>query len=162
MIAAQKTRDSSVSSSHHDPAGPPPGASIQDAGAAEALRFKWLESEKAGRDLGQAAVRAWIRQHWNTFVRERWLEHLEGRAFWVELDHGDFGLLQREFPSSPLFEEIVRRIRAGGENLDIFCWSHEKSLSRGELRRLLQILEILDINSHRVDCQVLARLSQVG
>ena len=25
----------------------------------EALRYKWIESEKAGRDLGEAALRRW-------------------------------------------------------------------------------------------------------
>src|SRR4051812_33037532 len=88
--------------------------SLHEAAAAEALRAKWIESEKAGRDLGEAAIRAWIRGHWSRFVRERWIEHLEGRIFWAELDCGDFGLLEREFPDAELFDEIVRRVRAGG------------------------------------------------
>src|SRR6266550_2683264 len=37
--------------------------------------FKWLESEKAGYDLGELAIRRWVQQHWNGYLRARWLEH---------------------------------------------------------------------------------------
>jgi len=141
---------------------PPRRGSIQQVGAEEALRFKWIESEKAGRDLGDSAIHTWVRRHWNRFVRDCWIEHLEGRAFWAELDQGDFGILQKEDAPAPLFDEIVQKIRDGGENLDILCWSHEETLSRDELGRVLHILEALDINSHRVECQILSTLSRAG
>src|SRR3954453_3202788 len=48
----------------------------------EADRFKWIESEKAGRDLGEHAIRHWVRQHWSGYLRARWLEHLQGKTFW--------------------------------------------------------------------------------
>src|SRR3954465_10040354 len=98
------------------PTAPRPGArqSGHDWGAAEAQRYKWIESEKAGRDLGEGAIRAWVRLHWGRFARDCWIEPLEGRTFWTELDRGDFGLLWRWFPDSPLFDEIVGRIRDGG------------------------------------------------
>jgi hypothetical protein len=142
--------------------GVPRRGSIQQAGAEEAQRFKWIESEKAGRDLGDAAIQCWVRRHWNRFVRDRWIEHLEGRAFWTELDHGDFGLLKRESAAAPLFDEIVRKVREGGENLDILCWSHEGTLSKDDLVRVLHILETLDINGHRVECEFLPALSRAG
>jgi len=142
--------------------GFPRRESIQQAGAEEALRYKWIESEKAGRDLGDSAIHSWVRRHWNRFVRDCWIEHLEGRAFWTELDQGDFGILRRDSAAAPLFDEIVQKIRAGGENLDILCWSHDETLSRDDLGRVLQILETLDINSHRVECQILSALSRAG
>src|SRR5712671_3379360 len=43
----------------------------------EADRFKWIESEKAGQDLGELAVRQWVKQHWCGYLRARWLEHLQ-------------------------------------------------------------------------------------
>ena len=52
----------------------------------EALRYKWIESEKAGHDLGEVAIRRWVKDHWWGYLRARWLEHLQGRRFWVELD----------------------------------------------------------------------------
>ena len=91
-------------------------------GEQEALRFKWIESEKAGFDLGEAAIRRWVQCHWWGYLRARWLEHLQGKRFWVELDRGDFGLLQRKFvENSLLLDRILDRLKAGQENLDIIC-----------------------------------------
>jgi len=136
--------------------------SIHDRGAIEALRHKWIESEKVGRDLGDHAIRQWIKKHWNAFLRERWVEHLEGRIFWSELDRGDFGFLQREFLDSKVRDEIVRRIKSGGENLDILCWSHERKLTREELWEVLNILERLDINGRRLECRLESTLSHAS
>ena len=133
--------------------------SVHDRGAVEAQRHKWIESEKAGRDLGEWAIRCWVRQHWNGFLREKWLEHLEGRTFWIELDHDDFGLLQRSFQDSDLIEEILRRLKSGQENLDILNWAIDLDLAMEEV---LEILETLDINSRRIECLLEARLSQAG
>ena len=133
--------------------------SVHDRGALEAQRHKWIESEKAGRDLGEWAIRCWVRQHWNGFLRDKWLEHLEGRTFWIELDHDDFGLLQRSFQDSTLIGEIVRRLKSGQENLDVLNWAIDDDLPMGEV---LEILETLDINSRRIECLLEARLSQAG
>jgi hypothetical protein len=114
----------------------------------EALRFKWIESEKAGRDLGEVALRRWVQQHWWGYLRARWLEHLEGRRFWVELDRGDFGLLQRRFHDNTLLlDRILDRLKAGQENLDIICWAHDWHVPD---QAVLEILEALDINSRRL------------
>lgn len=111
-------------------------------------RYKWIESEKAGRDLGEVAIRRWVKDHWWGYLRARWLEHLQGRRFWVELDRGDFGLLQKAFPADALLlDRILDRIKAGQENLDILCWAHDWGLS---VQPVIQILEALDINSRRL------------
>ena len=133
--------------------------SVHDRGAVEAQRHKWIESEKAGRDLGEWAIRCWVRQHWNGFLREKWLEHLEGRTFWIELDHDDFGLLQRSFQDSELIGEILWRLKSGQENLDVLNWAIDDKL---EMPEVLEILETLDINSRRIECLLEARLSQAG
>ena len=129
-------------------------SSIFIDGEQEALRFKWIESERAGHDLGEAAIRRWVQCHWWGYLRARWLEHLQGKRFWVELDRGDFGLLQRRFvDESLLLDRILDRLKAGQENLDIILWAHEWGLS---MARVLYILEVLDVNSrrlsHRFDC----------
>ncbi len=123
--------------------------SLHRCGEEEAQRFKWIESEKAGRDLGEAAIRAWIRQHWNGFLRHRWLEHLQGKSFWIELDQGDFGLLQRAFRGSPLIDPILEHFKHGRENLDIILWAMECDVAMNEV---LEILEALDVNSRRIEC----------
>ena len=131
--------------------------SVHDRGLEEAQRYKWIASEKAGHDLGEWAIRNWVRDHWNGFLRDRWLEHLQGRTFWIELDHDDFGLLQRAFRDSALFDEILERLKTGRENLDILCWAIDVDLPMHEV---LDILESLDINSRRIECLVESRLSQ--
>ena len=67
--------------------------SLHQCAEEEALQFKWIESQKAGHDLGETAIRAWIGQHWRGFLRHRWLEHLQGKTFWIELEQQDFGLV---------------------------------------------------------------------
>jgi hypothetical protein len=122
--------------------------SVYQESEQEALRFKWIESEKAGRDLGDLAIRRWVQQHWWGYLRARWLEHLQGMRFWVELDRGDFGLLKEHFQDNALLlDRILDRIKAGQENLDIICWAHDWNIP---ITPVLQILEALDINSRRL------------
>jgi hypothetical protein len=133
--------------------------SVRDRGSEEAQRFKWIESEKAGRDLGEWAIRSWVREHWNGFLRARWLEHLQGRTFWIELDHNDFGLLQHEFQDSKLIDEILSLLKAGKENLNVLNWALDNHLAMEEV---LEILEALDINSRRIEFLLDSRLSHAG
>jgi hypothetical protein len=114
----------------------------------EADRFKWIESEKAGCDLGEQAIRRWVKEHWWGYLRARWLEHLEGKLFWEELDRGDFGLLQRRFHENTLLlDRILDRLKAGQENLDIILWALDWGIAVADVR---DILQALDINSRRL------------
>ncbi len=133
--------------------------SVYTHGQKEAEQFKWIESEKAGHDLGPQAIRIWVRRHWQGFLRDRWLQHLEGRAFWIELDQDDFGLLQREFQDTHLIKPIVQKLRRGEENLDILNWAIDHRLDMVEV---FDILETLDINSRRLECLFEHRLAEAG
>lgn len=128
---------------------PPNPMSLQRCGEEEAQRFKWIQSQKEGRDLGDHAIKTWIKKHWNGFLRHRWLEHLQGKTFWIELDHQDFGLLQREFFNSPLIDPILDRFKMLKENLDILVWAHEACTTE-DVQEVLRILETLDVNSCRI------------
>ena len=33
--------------------------------------YKWIESERAGYDLGEQAIRRWIKEHWSGYLRAR-------------------------------------------------------------------------------------------
>ena len=111
-------------------------------------RFKWIESEKVGYDLGERAVRNWVKQHWRAYVRARWQEHIQGNCFWMELDHGDFGLLQQDFTEhKQLLGQIVSLLKDGHENLTVIAWAIHNDIPREPVH---QILEALDINSHRL------------
>jgi hypothetical protein len=129
---------------------------VHDRGEEEAQRHKWIESEKAGCDLGESAIRCWVREHWNGFLRARWLEHLQGRTFWIELDHDDYGLLQRKFRDSPLIGAIIDRLKAGEENLEVLIWARDERLLMDEV---VEILEALDINRRRIEFLLDARLA---
>lgn len=114
----------------------------------EIERHKWIESEKAGRDVGEDAIYHWIRVHWCGYLRARWLEHLQGKTFWIELDRGTFGLLTSRFQDQlPLLTHIIDRLKSGQENLQIICWAHESQLP---MDQVLIILEALDVNSTRL------------
>jgi hypothetical protein len=114
----------------------------------EADRFKWIESEKAGRDLGEHAIRHWVRQHWSGYLRARWLEHLQGKIYWTELDRGDFGLLQRRFQDRTLLlDRILDRLKTGQENLNVILWAIDWGIPMNEVH---DILTALDINSRRL------------
>jgi hypothetical protein len=111
-------------------------------------KFKWLESEKAGRDLGEAAVFRWVREHWAGYLRAKWIEHLQGKCFWTELDRGDFGLLLRQLQDQHhLLVPILDRLKAGQENLDIILWATQERIPLADVCR---ILELLDVNSTRL------------
>ncbi|AMV38532.1 hypothetical protein [Planctomyces sp. SH-PL62] len=125
--------------------------SLQERAELEALRFKWIESEKAGHDLGEAAIRLWIGRFWNRFLRQHWLEHLAGDVHWIEFDARTFAILRRPgLVDSPLAETIVERFRWGEENLHIIQWAMDVGQPMEEVRA---ILTLLDVNSSRLSCQ---------
>jgi hypothetical protein len=125
-----------------------PKASVYAECEKEANRFKWIESEKAGCDLGEQAIRRWVKEHWWGYLRARWLEHLQGKQFWEELDRGDFGLLQQRFHENTLLlDRILDRLKSGQENLDIIIWALNWGINLADVRTILQAL---DINSRRL------------
>lgn len=110
--------------------------------------FKWIESERVGYDLGETAVRRWVSDHWRGYLRARWLEHLQGKKFWIELDRGDFGLLSKAFSGEKdLLNHILEKLKAGQENLDVLCWAVHNQMP---CEPVVRILEALDINSRRL------------
>jgi hypothetical protein len=93
----------------------------------------------------------WVHDHWNGFLRARWIEHLQGRAYWMELDRNDFGLLLHEFQDEEtLLDRILERMKEGKENLDVIRWAQDFGLP---VDRVIKILERLDVNSRRLSCQ---------
>ena len=131
--------------------GAPPGVLILnlfEEASKEAYRHKWIESERAGHDLGDGAIEDWYRRFWNKFVRERWIQHIRGEVFWPELDNSDFGIVKMEFNDcQEELEEILVILEKGGENLDIIQWAIE---TKDDMSTVMQILGRLDLNSHRL------------
>ncbi|AMV27608.1 hypothetical protein VT84_24615 [Gemmata sp. SH-PL17] len=114
----------------------------------EENKYRWLESEKAGYDLGEGCVKRWVKDHWMGYLRARWVEHLQGKCFWIELAGRDFGLLLREFQNqTELLDVILNQLKSGAENLDVLNWAIANNIPTGPVS---EILEALDINSKRL------------
>jgi hypothetical protein len=122
----------------------------------EAEVHKWLLSEKAHRDLGDQAILDWSRKHWNAFLRARWIDHLLGRTFLVELEISDFGLLKRRFQDSEFLPLILGMLAQGQENLNIIDYFHRCDLP---VEGMMEILEELDVNSTRLHFKLVQRLA---
>jgi len=109
---------------------------------------KWLESEKAGRDLGVEAERAWTESNWLRFYRARFVQHLRGKTFFEEFGPECFALVPNRLSAlSDLLDAILDRVQDGAENLDLICWARKQHLPR---EQVLEILAALDINSRRL------------
>lgn len=126
--------------------------SVYDGAHLEAEKHKWIESKKAGRDLGQKAIEDWYRQFWARYCRARRLEHLAGEQQWVEFAEHEFGrMYQSIVDGNVLLEELIARFEDGWENLRFTVWVHDQRKSRQEIDEILDLLEIININITRLD-----------
>ena len=125
-----------------------PGLSVYQEAQKEVAVYKWLESEKAGKDMGVDAVTGWNKAHWLHFYRYRFVQHLRGEVYWQEFDEESFAVVGRRF-SAPqqVIDEILDRVKAGAENLDLIELAVENHWS---MDLVVGILEALDINSQRL------------
>jgi hypothetical protein len=119
--------------------------SVYAEGQAEALKFKWTESEKANRDLGELALCLWQKKHWRLFLRSRWLEHLEGKRFCSEFNADQFGLLQRPITSHQMvLDRILDLLKMGRENLEILIWAVDSQIPCDPVQEILSKLRLND------------------
>jgi len=119
----------------------------------EALRYKWIASEQAGRDLGDRAIAEWLSLYWLRWCRSRWLEHLMGIVYWAEFDPAAFATLANTCCADVLlFDRVLDRVRCGWENLDIILWAADWKL---DTDAVIDVLIMLDINRARLDADSL-------
>jgi hypothetical protein len=125
--------------------------SLYEESLKEALAEKYIQSQRAGHDVGEAAIRYWVHVHWPGFLRARWIEHMLGVRFWVELKREEFGILRKTpVDLRPLLDLIIEQLICGAENLDIIRWARAKSLDEQKATR--ELLRIININAHRLRC----------
>lgn len=126
--------------------------SLHDEARVEAAKERWIRSQEAGFDMGEQVIRSWVQKHWRGFLRERWIEHMQGHRFWVELPREEFGLLNhRPFVDARhLCDQIIEHVRRGAENLDMVRWARTKSPT--EQLTIYKILCVININAHRMEC----------
>lgn len=128
-------------------------SSLTKSSYIEALKHKWIASEKAGHDLGDEAIRDWLANYWGRWCRARWIEHLMGQTFWAEFDMEAFGSLPANFHGDALLlDRVLDRVYAGYENLDIILWAADWKL---DTNAVIDILILLDINRARLDAKAM-------
>lgn len=124
--------------------------SLPDIARRHADAHRWWESERSGQDLGQAAYRDWRRRYWNTFVRWRHVEHLVGICRYREFCESSFGRLRNcdYWERDPVMTfAVLKFLHDGWENVTLLYSSPEEY----PRSHLLQVLELLDINSARIE-----------
>ena len=126
--------------------------SIHDEAQAEADKYKWLESEKQGYDLGPQAIEDWYQQFWAKYCRTRRLEHIAGEQHWKEFADHEFGqMYEKIVAGNEVLEELIKKIEAGKENLDLLIDMHNSNKTREEIEEILELLEIININIARLE-----------
>lgn len=129
--------DDSVQSVHHE-------------AIREAEKHKWIESQKHGRDVGEAALREWCDQHWPKFCRDKYMQHLTGLTCWKEFSRNKFGLLNdNPVSDGEVLERVKRYLIGGGENLCII--NNELDATPKFPSTLYQLLNLINLNDDRID-----------
>ena len=118
----------------------------------EMQRHKWLESEKARRDLGHAAIEDWLKRFWWKFCRWRRLEHVEGQCCWREFNDLDFAILTRICMERGLLQNMLARMKGDDthihDNLEIILWALDDA--NISYQRVEEFLLLIDINAARL------------
>ncbi len=123
--------------------------SLYSAALEEALRHKWIESQKQGCDVGDVALKEWFRHHWLPFCRAKRLEHVEGTQQWHEFAEHEFGqVYQLIIDEDLLCDRILDRMEHGYDNLEIINWALGWGLP---MNRVIDQLELIDINRARLE-----------
>jgi hypothetical protein len=125
--------------------------SVFEAAFLEARRHRWIESQNAGRDLGNVVFNDWYRRFWWTFLRYRHVEHLLGEQAWLEFDAASFSVLQKSPRwGNPLTQEIIELYRVGWENLNII----DHALNRDyPMNEVFECLATINMNDARLNPQ---------
>ena len=119
----------------------------------EIQRHKWIESEKARRDVGHVAVADWLRRFWWRFCRWRRIEHIEGIKRWFEFSQEDFAKALRPILEDDRLMLVILELMKGDrlgvmKDLEISEWARDVGVP---MNRVLEILGLIHINIARLD-----------
>jgi hypothetical protein len=123
--------------------------SLYDDAWHQAVRHKYLESQKAGCDRGLDAIDEWHQHYWTLYLRHRWLEHLTGEECYEEFSPESHGALRRRFGDEPLVQVIADRVRLGAENIDVLLWAAEADADLDTVIAILTEMRVNDIRCTR-------------
>jgi len=117
--------------------------------AADYAAQKHLDWERLRYDVHETASEHWRKRYWRLWFRARWVEHLLGQKYWVEMGEDNFALLTRSGGHHPvLLDRIADRLIIGGENLNVIPWAHVWGLDVAEV---ILVLTAININHVRVN-----------
>lgn len=117
----------------------------------EARNYKWCQSQKVGKDLGQKGVADWFKKHFSSWYRDQWVNHMYGKNFWEEFGEKEYNIAKSESaPCKKLFTEIIESVSRYGENLGIIMWASNTGQNMSEV---LQLLKMVDINNRRFEIE---------
>ena len=123
--------------------------SLYEEAFREAERYKWIESQKRGCDLGDSAIEEWYRVHWAHYCRCKQIEHLSGDRHWHEFGDENFGQLYSLIVTGDLLvDRILDRVDMGYENLEIINWAFDWGLPLDEV---VDLLAQVDVNRGRLE-----------
>lgn len=112
---------------------------------------KWIESEKLGRDVGDAGIYDWFGKHWAAHCRNRRIQHVIGSCLCPEFQDPPSLFLNSLYQKQDLlFMLILDRLYQGWENLDVINWALDWGLPTS---RIYDILLDLNINCARLEPQ---------
>jgi hypothetical protein len=101
----------------------------------ELRKHRWIESQKAGHDLGEQACRQWFQCYWSGFFRERWLEHVCGTQLYIDFDDQDFGILNQYDERRELVDTLRHRCQSGADYVHVVRLTREKDVPPEVVRR---------------------------
>jgi len=132
--------------------------SIMYHAAADYAAKKHLDWERLSYNVDQTVSEDWRRRFWRLWFRYRWVEHVIGEKFWIEMGPERFGILKQGRQHNPvLVSRVADRLMydAGLENLNIILWASDWGL---DLDEVVAILKRININDVRVNGQSIERL----
>lgn len=132
-----------------------PPRSIHADARDEADKHKWIESERIGRDLGHQAIEEWYRRFWSKYCRARRLEHLIGVQQFIEFADHEFGRLEEMYQmvmsGNEQLKDLIAKFENGWENLQFMTWVHKEHMNCDEIKEIILLLEIININLTRLE-----------
>lgn len=123
--------------------------SIMYHAAADYAAQKHLDWERLSYRVEETASEHWRRRYWRLWFRGRWVEHILGEKYWVEMGDENFGVMKKGRAHNPLLvRRVADRLIVGWENLGIILWAADWGL---DLDEVIEILKKLNINHVRVN-----------
>jgi hypothetical protein len=118
--------------------------SIMYHAAADHAAEKHLDWERLSYDVEETYSEHWRRRFWRLWFRCRWVEHIRGDKYWIEMGEENFAALRKGRTINPLLvERVADRLIVGWENLGIILWATDWGL---DIDDVIDVLKKINVN----------------